>query len=44
MSLKELCKSLRLAYVAEIYESIPTESLEKFFDGAFLYGNVPPQW
>ncbi|MCM3281737.1 IS21-like element helper ATPase IstB [Exiguobacterium sp. MER 193] len=30
MSLKEMCKSLRLAYVAEIYESIPTESPEKF--------------
>ena len=35
MSLKEMCKSLRLAYVAEIYESIPTESPEKFLTELF---------
>ncbi|MGY0202988.1 hypothetical protein ACW7EJ_05105, partial [Acinetobacter soli] len=33
--LKEMCKSLRLAYVAEIYESIPTESPEKFLTELF---------
>jgi len=30
VNLKEMCKSLRLAYVAEIYESIPMESSEMF--------------
>lgn len=30
MNLKEMCKSLRLAYVAEIYEAIPMESSETF--------------
>ena len=30
MNLKEMCKSLRLAYVAEIYESIPMELSETF--------------
>lgn len=30
MNLKEMCKSLRLAYVAEIYKSIPIESSEVF--------------
>ncbi|WP_353047446.1 MULTISPECIES: hypothetical protein [unclassified Exiguobacterium] len=35
MSLKEMCKSLSLAYVAEIYELIPTESPEKFLTELF---------
>lgn len=30
MNLKEMCKSLRLAYIAEIYEAIPMESSETF--------------
>lgn len=35
MNLKEMCKSLRLAYVAEIYESIPMESSEVFLTTLF---------
>ncbi|MED4129955.1 IS21-like element helper ATPase IstB [Shouchella miscanthi] len=35
MNLKEMCKSLRLAYVAEIYESIPMESPESFLTELF---------
>ncbi|WP_368039281.1 hypothetical protein [Shouchella clausii] len=35
MNLKEMCKSLRLAYVAEIYKSIPMKSPESFLTELF---------
>ncbi|MEJ9280637.1 hypothetical protein [Ureibacillus thermosphaericus] len=31
--IKELCKSLRLAYVADVYEQIPFETPEQFLYG-----------
>ncbi len=34
-SLKEMCKSLRLAYVAEIFETIPYENKSQFLSDLF---------
>jgi hypothetical protein len=31
--IKELCKSLRLAYVADVYEQIPFETPEQYLYG-----------
>jgi hypothetical protein len=34
-NLKKLCKSLRLAYVAEIYESIPFDNAAQYLEDLF---------
>lgn len=34
-TLREMCKSLRLAYVADIYNQIPYESADQFLEAVF---------